>query len=371
MSIQNTENKDEADFFDLIGNLWNNKFKIIFITLICILLSTIYAFTTKEEWTSSAQVIAPEPVQLGTYLEAERKYYRFQFVEIDNELNKRLPSLSVDSVFNLEKTLENVFRAFTVELNSFNNKLAYLQQSNYYKRLAEQEDSDLKKNILLHQLNEDISIKSDIGNSALLNISFTAEDPVNAQKSLQEFINQSNKNALLKLFKNLFERTNERIDSLTEISQNMKKSADQERQNQILVLEQAIRAATEAGINEYTGQSLATGNTIIDFNNTDTLFLLGQKYLTSQLNALKNSPVIYPVSYYQTLNNIEELKGILNIEPKGVIFSYTRTADIPLTKDKPNKAIILIFGALLGGMAGCVYVLITTAVKNRKKTITN
>lgn len=358
MSIQNTENKDEADFFDLIGNLWNNKFKIIIITLICILLSAIYAFTAKEEWTSRAQVIAPEPVQLGTYLEAERKYYRFQSFEMDN-------------VFNLEKTLENVFKAFTVELNSFNNKLAYLQQSDYYKHLVEQEKSELKKNILLHQLVEDISIKFDISNDALLNISFTAEDPGDAQKTLQGFINQSNKIAQLKLFENLFERTNERIDSLTELSQNMKKSSDQERQNQILVLKQAIRAATEAGINEYTGQSLATGNTIIDFNNTDTLFLLGKKYLTSQLNALENSPVIYPVSYYQTLYNIEELKNILNIEPKGVIFSYTRTPDTPLTKDKPNKAIILIFGALLGGMAGCVYVLMTTAVKNRKKSISN
>lgn len=371
MSIQNTANKDEANFFDLVDNLWNNKIKIIIITLVFVLLAAIYAFTTKEEWTSSAQVIAPEPVQLGTYLEAERKYYRFQSFEMDNDLNTRSPSLMLDNLFNLEKTLENVFRAFTVELNSFNNKLAYLQQSDYYKHLVEQEKSELKKNILLHQLVEDISIKFDIGNDALLNISFTAEDPGNAQKTLQGFINQSNKIAQLKLFENLFERTNERIDSLTELSQNMKKSSDQERQNQILVLKQAIRAATEAGINEYTGQSLATGNTIIDFNNTDTLFLLGKKYLTSQLNALENSPVIYPVSYYQTLYNIEELKNILNIEPKGVIFSYTRTPDAPLTKDKPNKAIILIFGALLGGMAGCVYVLMTTAVKNRKKLISN
>lgn len=371
MPIQNTANKDEADLFDLIDILQNNKAKIVLITLISILLAAIYAFTTKEKWTSNAQVVAPEPVQLGTYLQAERKYYRFKSFEMDNEINNRSPSLKVDDTFNLEKTLENVFRTFSGELNSFNNKLAYLQQSNYYNHLIEQKESELAKSILLSQLIEDISIKSDIGNNTLLNVSFTAEDPINAQKTLQGFIDQSNKNAQLKLFENLFERTNERINSLTELSQNMKKSIEQERQNQILVLKQAIRAATEAGINEYTGQSLATGNTIIDFNNTDTLFLLGQKYLMSQLNALENSPLIYPVSYYQTLSNIEELKGILNIEPKGVSFNYTRTADIPLTKDKPRKALILSLGALLGVIVACLYVLIQAAAKHRKKSITN
>lgn len=371
MPIQNTVNKDEADLFDLIDILQKNKTVIILITLISILLAAIYAFTAKEEWTSKAQVIAPEPVQISTYLEAERKYYRFQSSGIIDMLNSRVPSARMDEVFNLEKTVENVFRTFSVELNSFNNKLAYLQKSNYYKYLARQKESELEKNLLLRQLIENISISSDIGNSALINISFTAEDPINAQKTLHEFISQSSKNAQLKLFENLLERTNERINSLTELSQNMKKSTEQERQNQILVLKQAIRAATEAGINEYTGQSLATGNTIIDFNNTDTLFLLGQKYLTSQLNALENSPVIHPVSYYQTLYNIEGLKGILNIEPNGVTFSYTRAADVPLTKDKPNKALILALGALLGSIVACLYVLIQAAAKNRKKLITN
>lgn len=371
MPIPHIENKNEADFFDLIDILKKNITKIILITLISIMLASIYAFTAKEEWTSSSQVIAPEPVQLGAYIEAERKYYRSQSFELDKDSNNLLPSIRMDEVFNLGKTLENVFRTFSVELNSFNNKLAYLQQSNYYKYLAEEEKSELEKNILLRQLIEKISINSDIGNSAQLNINFTAEDPVNAQKTLQEFINQSNKNALQQLFKNLFERTNERINSLNEFSQNIKKSTEQKRQNQILVLKQAIRVATDADINEYTGKSLVTGNTIIDFNNTDTLFLLGKKYLTSQLNALESSPVIYPVSYYQTLNNIEELKGIFNIEPKGITFKYTRTADVPLTKDKPRKALILTLGALLGGIVACLYVLIQAAGKNRKKFITN
>ena len=142
MPIPHIENKNEADFFDLIDILKKNITKIILITLISIMLASIYAFTAKEEWTSSSQVIAPEPVQLGAYIEAERKYYRSQSFELDKDSNNLLPSIRMDEVFNLGKTLENVFRTFSVELNSFNNKLAYLQQSNYYKYLAEEEKSE-------------------------------------------------------------------------------------------------------------------------------------------------------------------------------------------------------------------------------------
>lgn len=358
MQTKNTFTNNEIEWFDLVDILWSKKFKIILFTTISILIAGIYAFTAKEEWTSNAQVIAPEPIQLGTYLEAERKFYRSELLDIDDG-------------FNLDKTLQNAFRVFSIELNAFNNKLAYIQQSDYYKQLAEQKNSELDRNLLLRNIIlDEISIKPE-DNNVLLHISFTAEDPINAQKTLEGFINHSNKIAQILLFKNLFERTHERINSLTKLSQDLKKSTEQERKNKILILKQAISTATDAGIPEYTGQSLATGNTIIDFNNTDTLFLLGQKYLTSQLHALENSPLIYPTDYYRTLNNIEELKSILNVEPIGTTFKYTRSADIPLTKDKPRKAFILIFGALLGTIAGCSYVLITTAANNRKKTIKN
>ena len=44
------------------------------------------------------------------------------------------------------------------------------------------------------------------------------------------------------------------------------------------------------------------------------------------------------------------------------------TPEQPLKKDKPRKGLILVLGALLGGIIGVFYVLLRSAIRNRKMT---
>jgi len=371
----NTHSSDAIDLFELFSILWKCKVTIITITGISVFFATIYAFTAKEEWTSKAQIIQPNAVQLGKFLEVQQSYSRFASdseVAIDASpeamQNGRLRFISGDSV-NIDAFLKNAYNTLIVMLSATDNKLNYLQGSDYFKHQSMEIDDELERQkILLNMVTDNLQIKATEKNKEdSFDITFSAENANDAQKTLLGYIEKTNEIVLSKLFDHLRLQINERIRTLENSVSNIKQQTELGRTNQIMVLKQAILAAKDAEIVEYTGESTIAGNTIIDFSNLDNMFLLGEKYLTAQLQSLESSPIIYPISYHQTLTNISDLKKLLEFEPKGITFEYTRTPSQPLVKDKPRKGLILILGALLGGMLGCGVVLVRSIVKNRKK----
>lgn len=362
--MQNTHysSSNSIDLFDLFANLWKNKLIIFIATCIGIVVSANYAFTTKEEWSSEAQIISPESEQLSAYLDVLRGYYRFGDITAN---------LNIDSYKN------DAYKTLVVMLKAVNSKHEYLKNTPYYiQQEIKLELEKEKQNLLLEGLVSNLQIKeTNKGDQSSYNISFTAETASEAQQTLQGYIESVNREAINKLFDDLHALINERILTLEYNANNLKEQAEQTRKNNILAIEQAVKVARDAGINEYISQGIVTANTRNDLSNSlvtvlfdsENLFLLGEKYLTAQLNTLKSSPIIYPIAYYQILKNINDLKQLLSYEAKGVSFEYTRLPSLPLSKDKPRKSFILIFGALIGGMLGCCIVLIRNAINYRQK----
>lgn len=370
----NTQSSNAIDLFELCSILWRRKLTIITLTSIGIIFAAIYAFTTKEEWISKAQIIQPNAVQLGNFLEVQQWYSRFTSdseVTIDaspEAMQKgRLRFISGDNV-NVDEFLKNAYNTLIVMLSAEDNKLDYLQGSDYFKQQIMKVDDDVeKRKMLVAMSTNDLQVKETAkSNRDSFDVSFAAETASDAQKTLQGYIESTNKLVLNKLFENLRLQINERIRTLENDTSNIKQQTEQNRKNQVMLLKQAIVAAKDANIVEYTGESVMAGNTIIDLSKSDSMFLLGEKYLTAQLQSLESSPIIYPVSYFQTLTNISGLKRLLEVEPKGMAFEYTLTPSQPLVKDKPKKGIIIILGTLFGGILGCGIVLVQSAVKNRK-----
>lgn len=370
----NTHSSDAIDLFELCSILWKRKLTIITLTSISIIFAAIYSFTAKEEWISEARLIQPNEVQLGKFLEVKQGYSRLISdgeVSIDaspEAMQKgRLRFISGDNL-NVDELLKNVYKTLIVTLNAEDNKLNYLQDSDYFKQQAMKISDDIEKQKMLVAMStNDLQVKEIVKNNmASIDVSFAAETASDAQKTLQGYIESTNKLVMNKLFDSLRLQINERILTLDNEANNLKKQTEQNRKNQVMLLKQAIVAAKDANIIEYTGENVMAGNTIIDLRNTDSMFLLGEKYLIAQLKSLESSPIVYPISYFQTLKNISGLKQLLEFEPKGITFEYTRTPTQPLVKDKPRKSIIIILGALFGGILGCGVVLVQSAVKNRK-----
>ena len=74
---------DEIDLIELISILWKKKLWIILSSFIFTAIAGVYAFTAKEQWTSSAEVIAPRTLDLGDYFSVRKEYARILGGEFD------------------------------------------------------------------------------------------------------------------------------------------------------------------------------------------------------------------------------------------------------------------------------------------------
>ncbi|WP_176752441.1 LPS O-antigen chain length determinant protein WzzB [Pelistega sp. MC2] len=348
---------DEIDLFELFAVLWKKKLLIIAVTLLSIILAAIYAFTAKEEWTSKAQIVAPKAVQLGSYLEAERRYARFSDMGTDVDVTN---------------ALNNSFRLFLLELQSGDNKQKFLKNSVYGQKVLANLDNEIDKELTINQLVEKNLSPKPLNKEVkdILEVTFTADTAGDAQNTLQQYLTHTNSLTQTKIFENLFERTRERIATLQQLAINTKKDTEQNKANYILTLKQALDAAKTANIVDPVGQT-PSANLLLDFNNNSALFMLGTKYLQAQLTAWENNPTIYPAAYYRHLQNIEGLKPILTVKPSGVVFDYLQTPSLPLMKDKPRKALILVAGALVGVILGCIAALVLNVIQRRRQLASN
>ena len=363
---QTTYNNDEIDLFDLLETIWQSKWFIITVTVACIILAGAYAFTAKEQWTSSAQVRVPEPSQLENYLNLEEAYYRYGMLDLTLDPSK--PSMSSPATLDVEASLANAFTIFSTSLFAIDERLQALNNSTYYQKLAQDlEDEVAQRRLLNDMASADFNVAEAIKNNrSIYNVQFSAESQSDAQNTLVEILEHINDNSLKLLYERLESRINNRILFLETRGAQLKSNSDQERENRLLELEQALQIARAAGVTDYTGNSPVMGNSIIDLKDSQMLFMLGENYLQAQLQTLSNTPTIYPPSYYEIEHNADNLKSLLGAETQGEMFVYTQTPQLPLSKDKPRKALILVLGAVLGGVIGTFIVLIRSALRNRR-----
>ncbi len=191
-------------------------------------------------------------------------------------------------------------------------------------------------------------------------VTFTAPTAQVAQETLKTFLKQANIETLRLLDANLNETIKNRVLLLRQMAESLKTSSEQTQANRIAQLKQARNSAIEAKIDSpFTKQeSERASGTIIDFTNAETLFLLGEKYLSAQLHSLEQAPTIYPTSYYNYLNDARQLEMLLKNPVNGTMFDFTKAPALPLFRDSPKKGRALVLGVLAGLFAGIFLVLL-------------
>lgn len=365
---------DEIDLVELIRVLWKNKLQIIAITAITTILAAAYAFTAKEQWTSKATVIAPTLSDMGEYLAIRREY------------NRILQTEAIDP----NALSANLFANFSQLARSTDVRNEFFAQSDIYKQLTEGKDEFGKIKVLSDLSNKAtqfiIPDAKKEPNAVGYQISFFAETPAEAQKTLKSFVDFVNTEALR------IELNNYLID-FENVLQSLKyeKSVHNEdvellQKVQLAYLDKAYETADRAGIEDYyrfflneniyqgvTQQSQAQAQTqaqisLVDSQlfNSNYLFMLGKKYLKAQIEALTEKGKIYSTRYYQIDSQIKQLEPLLeqakNI--KAQAYHYHASPDYPVRKDKPRRAIVLFIGAILGLFISFVFILLIYTYKS-------
>ena len=363
---------DEIDLIELISILWKKKLGIMLSSFIFTAIAGVYAFTAKEQWTSSAEVIAPRTMDLGDYFLVRKEYARI-----------------LGGEFDVGKTAGSLFGQFNLLSESLDERRKFFEQSDFYKKEIEGKSEIDKLKILSELVSENITIKKPdskkepdlIGNK----ISFYAQTPADAQNVLSQFISTINQSAYQIELDNFLLYFNELVADLNYEKTKFERDLSIHKSVQLENLENALKIAKEAGITEYTKsfgltdnqsaiqQALTVSEAKIPLSDSKLsdgtyLFMLGEKYLKAQLDVLKNSSIVYPPRYYQVSSLLSELEPLLikAKQAKANAFSYQASPDYPVKRDWPKRLLLLVIGFILGFLISSIVVLTQKVISNIK-----
>ncbi|OBX08750.1 hypothetical protein QV08_03350 [Gallibacterium salpingitidis] len=374
---------DEIDLIELALLLWKKKLTILITTTICVLIAAGYAFTAKERWTSKATVIIPTAVTLKDYNNVQQEYARI-----------------LGSTFDIKTLSQQMFTKFTELLYSLDERQSFLVNSAAYKQaIVDSKTEEQQRKVMSEMVTQDIVItvpdlKKD-PNALGITISFSAESPVLAQSTLKQFINAINHQAVTFNLDSFLINYREKIADLKFEQNKIQQDLEAQKKVRLENLNKALAVATKAGISDLvrTGENnselamlalMRANNTAISVSvpqaqlqsqlpqlqliDSPYLFMLGTKYLNSQIEVANSTNIIYPQRYYEIqtqLGQLEQLaQKLKNIKVDA--FTYLSSPGYPVVKDRPNRIIILIIGLCLG-LVVSICIIIMTKILNRYK----
>lgn len=315
--VSRNHDPEQIDLLDLMLQLWRGKWMIATFVIVFIALAVGYLFVAKEKWTSSAIIAQPDAAQIAPYSNALNILY-----------GTAAPSM-----------LDTQTRA----IERFNASLSALSQA-----LDNQSEP------------EKLTIEPAVKGQALpLSVTYTSTSAEAAQKQLAQYIQQVDEQTAKELALDLKDNIKEQIKTLNDSLQNQEKVAQEQKDLRIKQIAEALKNAEAAKI---TSPQLQQTQDVTQ----ETLFLLGSEGLKSMIDNEASRPLVFPTAYYQTRRNLLDIQN-LNVNPDTIhVYRYVMKPDLPVRRDSPKKAVILVLAVLLGGMIGSGVVLGRNALRNYK-----
>ncbi|HAS0883826.1 LPS O-antigen chain length determinant protein WzzB [Enterobacter roggenkampii] len=308
---------EQIDLLDLMLQLWRGKWMIATFVIVFIALAVGYLFVAKEKWTSSAIIAQPDAAQIAPY---------------SNALNI-LYGTAAPSMLDIQ----------TRAIDRFNASFSALSQA-------------LDNQAVPEKLTIEPAVK---GQALPLSVTYTSTSAEAAQKQLAQYIQQVDEQTAKELALDLKDNIKEQIKTLNDSLQNQEKVAQEQKDLRIKQIAEALKNAEAAKI---TSPQLQQTQDVTQ----ETLFLLGSEGLKSMIDNEASRPLVFPTAYYQTKRNLLDIQN-LNVNPDTIhVYRYVMKPDLPVRRDSPKKAMILVLAVLLGGMIGSGVVLGRNALRNYK-----
>ena len=311
---------EQIDLLDLMLQLWRGKWMIATFVIVFIALAVGYLFVAKEKWTSSAIIAQPDAAQIAPY---------------SNALNI-LYGTAAPSMLDIQ----------TRAIDRFNASFSALSQA-------------LDNQAVPEKLTIEPAVK---GQALPLSVTYTSTSAEAAQKQLAQYIQQVDEQTAKELALDLKDNIKEQIKTLNDSLQNQEKVAQDQKDLRIKQIAEALKNAEAAKI---TSPQLQQTQDVTQ----ETLFLLGSEGLKSMIDNEASRPLVFPTAYYQTRRNLLDIQN-LNVNPDTIhVYRYVMKPDLPVRRDSPKKAVILVLAVLLGGMIGSGVVLGRNALRNYKPKV--
>ncbi|EKC9952773.1 LPS O-antigen length regulator [Salmonella enterica] len=344
-------NSHEIDLFSLIEVLWQAKRRILATVFAFACVGLLLSFLLPQKWTSQAIVTPAESVQ---WQGLERTLTALRVLDM---------KVSVDrgSVFNL----------FIKKFSSPSLLEEYLRSSPYVMNQlkgAQIDEQDLHRAIVLlsekmKAVDSNAGKKNETSLFTSWTLSFTAPTREEAQKVLAGYIQYISdivvKETLENIRNQLEIKTRYEQEKLAMDRVRLKNQLDANIQR----LHYSLEIANAAGIKRPV---YSNGQAVKD--DPDFSISLGADGISRKLEIEKGVTDVAEIDgdLRNRQYHVEQLAAMNVSDVKFTPFKYQLSPSLPVKKDGPGKAVIIILAALIGGMMACGGVLLRHAMVSRK-----
>lgn len=344
-------NSHEIDLFSLIEVLWQAKRRILATVFAFACVGLLLSFLLPQKWTSQAIVTPAESVQ---WQGLERTLTALRVLDME---------VSVDrgSVFNL----------FIKKFSSSSLLEEYLRSSPYVMdqlKGAQIDEQDLHRAIVLlsekmKAVDSNVGKKNETSLFTSWTLSFTAPTREEAQKVLAGYIQYISdivvKETLENIRNQLEIKTRYEQEKLAMDRVRLKNQLDANIQR----LHYSLEIANAAGIKRPV---YSNGQAVKD--DPDFSISLGADGISRKLEIEKGVTDVAEIDgdLRNRQYHVEQLAAMNVSDVKFTPFKYQLSPSLPVKKDGPGKAVIIILAALIGGMMACGGVLLRHAMVSRK-----
>ncbi|EAM9073166.1 LPS O-antigen length regulator [Salmonella enterica subsp. enterica serovar Weltevreden] len=344
-------NSHEIDLFSLIEVLWQAKRRILATVFAFACVGLLLSFLLPQKWTSQAIVTPAESVQ---WQGLERTLTALRVLDME---------VSVDRA--------SVFNLFIKKFSSPSLLEEYLRSSPYVMdqlKGAQIDEQDLHRAIVLlsekmKAVDSNAGKKNETSLFTSWTLSFTAPTREEAQKVLAGYIQyisdivvkETLENIRNQLeIKNRYEQEKLAMDRVR-----LKNQLDANIQR----LHYSLEIANAAGIKRPV---YSNGQAVKD--DPDFSISLGADGISRKLEIEKGVTDVAEIDgdLRNRQYHVEQLAAMNVSDVKFTPFKYQLSPSLPVKKDGPGKAVIIILAALIGGMMACGGVLLRHAMVSRK-----
>ncbi|MFG0515289.1 LPS O-antigen chain length determinant protein WzzB [Kluyvera intermedia] len=305
---------EQIDLIDLVVQLWRGKVTIIVSIIVMIVLTAAYLLIAKEKWTSTTVVAQPDVAQIATY-------------------NSALKVLYPDASINVTDIQNRVMGRYAVALSALSSEL---------------DNQDIPEQLTIEPV-----IK---GRDYPIRVSYVGASAEGAQKTLAQYLQKVDEQIADELHLDLNDNIKQQVLALSSSLETQQTVAEEQRAIRIRQLKEALKYAEEAKITKPQVQQTQEVT-------QDTMFLLGSEGLSAMVQNESTRPLVLPANYFQTKINLLDIQRI-KVDPKTIhAYRYVMKPDLPISRDSPKRAIMLILSVMLGGMIGSGIVLGRNALR--------
>lgn len=341
----------EIDLFSLIEVLWQAKRRILATVFAFACVGLLLSFLLPQKWTSQAIVTPAESVQ---WQGLERTLTALRVLDME---------VSVDRA--------SVFNLFIKKFSSPSLLEEYLRSSPYVMdqlKGAQIDEQDLHRAIVvlsekMKAVDSNAGKKNETSLFTSWTLSFTAPTREEAQKVLAGYIQYISdivvKETLENIRNQLEIKTRYEQEKLAMDRVRLKNQLDANIQR----LHYSLEIANAAGIKRPV---YSNGQAVKD--DPDFSISLGADGISRKLEIEKGVTDVAEIDgdLRNRQYHVEQLAAMNVSDVKFTPFKYQLSPSLPVKKDGPGKAIIIILAALIGGMMACGGVLLRHAMVSRK-----